>query len=51
VARLKQKGIRASVVGRIVNKKEGAYIVRKNGTKLDLSKPVEEELWKAMKKR
>jgi len=50
VARLKQKGIPASVVGAIRNKKEGVFIVRKNGTKLDLSKPVKEELWRALKK-
>jgi len=50
VTSLKQKGIPASVVGTILDKKEGAYIVRKNGTKLDLSKPVKEELWRAVKR-
>jgi len=49
VASLKQKGILASIVGTALDKKEGAFIVRKNGTKLDLSKPVKEELWRALK--
>lgn len=50
VATLRKKGIQASVIGRIVSKKEGAYIVRKGGTNLHLEKPVKEELWKALKK-
>jgi len=51
VKNLKQKGILASIVGTILDKKEGAYIVRKNEAKLNLSRPVKEELWKVMKKR
>jgi len=51
VASLKQKTIQASVVGKILDKKEGIGIIRKNGTKLDLSKPVKEELWKALQKQ
>jgi len=47
---LRRRGIRAAIVGRAVNKKEGIYIVRKNGKRLDLSKPMKEELWKALKK-
>jgi len=47
---LRGRGIRAAIVGRVVNEKEGMYIVRKDGTRLDLSKPVKEELWKALKK-
>lgn len=50
VASLKQKGIAASIIGKILDKKKGVYIIRKNGIKLDLSKPVKEELWKALKK-
>jgi len=42
--------IRAAAVGRMVDKKKGIFIVRKNGTRLDLSKPVKEELWKVIKK-
>jgi hydrogenase maturation factor len=49
LAALKGKGIHAAVVGKVVDKKEGTYIVRRDGTKLDLSKPVKEELWKALK--
>jgi len=47
---LRDKGIHATIVGRVVDKKKGIYIVRKDGTRLDLSKPVKEELWKALKK-
>ncbi|MDH5532595.1 MAG: AIR synthase family protein, partial [Candidatus Bathyarchaeota archaeon] len=44
VVTLKKKGIQASVIGRIVDKREGSYILRRDGTRLDLSKPVKEEL-------
>jgi len=50
-AALVKKGIEASIIGKIIDEKEGAYIIRRNGAKLDLSKPVKEELWKALKKR
>ena len=51
VAALREKGIRASVVGELVDKSEGSYILRKNGTKLDLTEPVKEELWRALRKK
>ncbi len=44
VVALKKKSIRASVIGKTVDKREGSYILRCDGTKLDLSKPVKEEL-------
>jgi hydrogenase expression/formation protein HypE len=47
---LRGRGIHAAIVGRVTDKKEGMYIVRKDGTRLNLSKPVKEELWKALKK-
>ena len=47
VASLEDKGIKASIIGKAVNRKDGTYILRKDGTRLDLSKPVKEELWKA----
>jgi len=50
VAALKKKGIQASVIGKTVDKKEGSYIFRRDGTRLDLSKPVKEELWRALGK-
>jgi hydrogenase expression/formation protein HypE len=50
VTSLKHEGIPASVIGRILDRKEGACIVRKNKTRLDLSKPVKEELWRILKK-
>ena len=49
VKALREKGIKASIIGRTMNKKEGAYIIRKNGTRLDLATPVREELWQALK--
>ena len=49
VAALKREGIRASIIGKVTEKKQGAYIIRKNGTKLNLSKPIKEELWTALK--
>jgi len=51
VAALRDKGIHASVVGRIVDKSEGSYVLRRNGAKLDLTEPVKEELWRALKKK
>lgn len=50
VAALKKKGIQASVIGKTVDKREGSYILRRDGTKLDLFKPVREELWSALTK-
>jgi hydrogenase maturation factor len=51
VAALREEGIRASIVGKIVDKGEGSYILRKDGAKLDLAEPIKEELWKALRKR
>ncbi len=51
VAALREKGIRASVVGEIVDKSRGSYVLRRNGTKLDLTEPVKEELWRALRKK
>ena len=51
VAALRENGIRASVVGEIVDKNKGSYILRKNGAKLDLTEPVKEELWRVLKKK
>ena len=51
VAALREKGIRASVVGEIVDKSKGSYILRRNGAKLDLTEPVKEELWRVLRKK
>lgn len=48
---LQENDIQASVVGRIVDKSEGSYILRENGTKLDLTEPVKEELWRALREK
>lgn len=48
---LREKGIGVSVVGEIVDKSRGSYILRRDGTKLDLSEPVKEELWRVLGKK
>jgi len=49
-ATLQKRGIQASIIGEVVNEREGSYILRRDGTKLDLSKPVKEELWGALER-
>jgi len=49
VEALKKASIQGKIIGEVVKKDEGAYIQRKDGGKLDLSKPLEEELWKCLK--
>jgi len=51
VAALKREDVKSSVVGKIVENRETMCIIRKNGTKLDLTKPVNEQLWTALKER
>jgi len=46
VKTLKGAGIQATIIGKVVKEEEGAYISRKDGSKLDLTKPIEEELWR-----
>jgi hydrogenase expression/formation protein HypE len=48
VSALKERCIQAAVIGETVDKSEGSYVFRRDGTKLDLSKPVKEELWRAL---
>ena len=47
-AALHKGGIQASIIGEVVDEREGSYVLRRDGTKLDLSKPVKEELWGAL---
>ncbi len=51
VAALHKNGIHAFDVGEIVDKSKGSHVVKKDGTKLDLNEPVNEELWRVLKKR
>jgi len=51
VAALRKKDILASVVGEMVHKSSGSYILRRDGTKLDLTEPIKEELWRVLKKK
>lgn len=48
---LRENGIGASVVGEIVDRSLGSYILRRDGTKLDLSEPAKEELWRVLGKK
>ncbi len=50
IAALEEKNIRASEIGNIVSKRQGICVIRKDGTRLNLSKPVKEQLWIALKK-
>jgi hydrogenase expression/formation protein HypE len=48
---LKSKRIKASIIGKVTEDAKRIFIVRKDGTKLNLTKPVKEELWKALSMR
>jgi hydrogenase maturation factor len=50
VSALEESNVQASVIGEVVEKTKGCYIIRNDGTKLNLSKPVNEELWKILEK-
>ena len=45
---LEIEGIKASIIGQVVEPKKGSYLLRTDGSRLDLSEPVKEELWKAL---
>ena len=51
VKALQRKDIQASIVGKTVEKEKGCYILRRDGSRLDLSTPVKEELWKILETR
>jgi len=48
VSTLKKSNIQASIIGEVVEKAKGAYIMRRDGTRLNLSRPIKEELWKVL---
>ena len=50
VSALQKNNIRASIIGEVVEKAKGCYIMRRDGTRLNLSRPVKEELWKILEK-
>ena len=47
---LRRRGIQASIVGKTLRKEEGCYILRRDGSRIDLSIPVKEELWRISKR-
>ncbi len=51
VSALQKKNIPASVVGEITDKSSGCNILRRDGTMLDLTEPVKEELWRVLGKK
>jgi thiamin-phosphate kinase len=50
VSALQKNNIQASIIGEVVEKGKGLYIIRRNRTRLSLSRPVKEELWKILEK-
>jgi len=48
VSAIRKTGVQASIIGKVVNGKEGSYVFRRDGTRLDLSEPVKEELWRTL---
>ena len=48
VTALEREGVKASIIGQVVEAEKGSYLHRTDGSKLDLSEPVKEELWKAL---
>jgi len=47
---LRRKNIQASIVGEALKKEKGCYILRRDGSRLDLSIPVKEELWQLLER-
>ena len=45
VVALQKKGIQASIIGKVRDKKDKSCIFRRDGTTLSLSKPIKEEIW------
>ncbi|KPV64748.1 MAG: thiamine monophosphate kinase [Candidatus Bathyarchaeota archaeon BA1] len=50
VAALQKRGIQAAIIGKMVEKSQGSYVLRSDRTKLDLTKPIKEELWSALER-
>ena len=46
VSALQRNNIQASIIGEIVKKAKGRYIIRRDGSRLNLSLPIKEELWR-----
>ena len=45
VGALQKKGIQASIIGKVRDKKDKSCIFRRDGTTLNLSEPIKEEIW------
>jgi hydrogenase maturation factor len=50
IAALEERNIRASEIGNVVSKQQGICVIRKDGTRLSLARPVKEQLWIALKR-
>jgi len=51
VSALQKNNIQASIIGKVLEKTKGRCIIRRDGTRLNLSRPVKEELWKISQKQ
>lgn len=47
---LNNEGIRASIIGEVIEDKDRRVVYRKNGGVLDLNGYIEEELWRILEK-
>ena len=45
---LEKEGVKAAIIGQVVEAEKGSFLHRTDGSELDLSEPVTEELWKAL---
>ena len=48
LAALEKEGVKAAIIGQVVEAGKGSFLHRTDGSELDLSEPVKEELWKAL---
>lgn len=47
---LESRGVKASIIGKITEDPSERAIIRKDGSRLDLTGPISDELWRALKK-
>jgi len=45
VRELASHGVRAFVIGEFTEREEGMWLIRRDGSRLDLSEPIQDQLW------
>ncbi len=50
VEALRKRGIQSSIIGKFTRKEEGFKLVRRDGTLVNIEKPIVDELWRVMSK-